>query len=377
MSGSRQLSRITDSTLFVGYRWVAWAVAVGVVLLNDTQEEWAPLLLITAVLNLLFSFGAQRYMRLARQTPALMLLEVVVSIVALVAGGGWQGPFGFYVTSSLVLPTLLFGWRGSIMASLAFIPLYLSANWGQFDLAPTMMLATRPIESALTLIVPVGAASLIAAAVYGLRRLSSPQSHPAEPPASKRPAAPRPAQTSSTGFGGRFPTPPRSQPVTPELSLALKPTAVRTAEQSNEELRRAIFAPLLSDAIELPMALDTIAARFGQYTGIVTRVTLLGRARSLPQAHWTVLVRLAQEALLNIHQHAQADVAELTLRYDASSVALLVQDDGVGLADGTYERPRLHALRAMHYRFAELGGRIDVFELERGGVTVRATLPLD
>jgi signal transduction histidine kinase len=67
----------------------------------------------------------------------------------------------------------------------------------------------------------------------------------------------------------------------------------------------------------------------------------------------------------------------MTLRYDINSVALLIQDDGVGLVDGTFERPGLHALRAMHYRVSELGGRLDVFQTEGGGVTVRAAMPLD
>ena len=49
----------------------------------------------------------------------------------------------------------------------------------------------------------------------------------------------------------------------------------------------------------------------------------------------------------------------------------------IHLIDGTYERPGLHALRAMQYRLAEHEGRLDVFELEGGGVTVRASLPLD
>ncbi|MFN8568405.1 MAG: hypothetical protein U0Z44_13015 [Kouleothrix sp.] len=93
--------------------------------------------------------------------------------------------------------------------------------------------------------------------------------------------------------------------------------------------------------------------------------------------HCMLLVRLTQEALLNIQQHAHAGTARLTLRYDAGSVVLLIQDDGVGLLDGTHERPGLHALRAMHYRLSEFGGRLDVFETEGGGVTVRATLPLE
>ena len=59
------------------------------------------------------------------------------------------------------------------------------------------------------------------------------------------------------------------------------------------------------------------------------------------------------------------------------SVALLIQDNGVGLVDGTFHRPGLHSLRAMQYRIAEFGGGLEVFETEGGGVTVRAAMPLE
>ena len=123
--------------------------------------------------------------------------------------------------------------------------------------------------------------------------------------------------------------------------------------------------------------IDRQNLRFGQHTGVSARVTLLGRTRVVSPIHRSLLVRLAQESLLNVQQHAHAGSAVLTLRYDASSVALLIQDDGVGLLDGTHERPGLHALRAMQYRLTEFGGRLDVFETEGGGVTVRATMPLE
>jgi signal transduction histidine kinase len=162
-----------------------------------------------------------------------------------------------------------------------------------------------------------------------------------------------------------------------QASLAMQATRVRAVEPSVEDLRRLLFAPFPSPDLDLTEALDLLALRFGQHTGAASRVVTLGRARRLHTAHWSVLVRLTQEALLNVQQHAHAASAVCTLRYDATSVVLLLQDDGVGLLDGTYERPGLHALRAMHYRLAELGGRLDVFETEGGGVTVRATMPLE
>jgi signal transduction histidine kinase len=135
--------------------------------------------------------------------------------------------------------------------------------------------------------------------------------------------------------------------------------------------------PLNAPDMELSAALDALATRFGKHTGMPIQVTFLGRTRSVHPLHRDLLVRLAQESLLNVQQHAHADAALLTLRYDATSVALMIQDNGVGLLDGTHERPGLRALRAMQYRLSEFGGRLDVFETEGGGVTVRATMPLD
>jgi signal transduction histidine kinase len=87
------------------------------------------------------------------------------------------------------------------------------------------------------------------------------------------------------------------------------------------------------------------------------------------------MLRLAQEALLNVQQHAHAHSALITLRYDPRQLTLTIQDDGVGLLDGTHERPGVHALRAIGYRLAEIDGTLEVSEGESGGVTVRATAP--
>jgi signal transduction histidine kinase len=169
----------------------------------------------------------------------------------------------------------------------------------------------------------------------------------------------------------------RSEPLSPELPLAVQLTRTRTVEPSVEELRRVIFAPLPAPDMDLGAIFDVLGTRFSQQTSISTRVALIGRTRYLRSIHRDLLVRVAQEALLNIQQHAHAGSASLTLRYDVNSIVMLVQDDGSGLADGTYERPGLHALRTMHYRIAEFGGRLDVFETEGGGVTVRTTMPLE
>jgi signal transduction histidine kinase len=90
-----------------------------------------------------------------------------------------------------------------------------------------------------------------------------------------------------------------------------------------------------------------------------------------------MLLRVAQEALLNIAQHSHAHHVLITIAFEPRALTLAIEDDGVGLLDGTYERPGMHALRALRYRLSELDGHLAVFESEIGGVTVRATLPME
>jgi hypothetical protein len=108
---------------------------------------------------------------------------------------------------------------------------------------------------------------------------------------------------------------------------------------------------------------------------LTVRLVLEGSGH-VSYARSLTLVKLAREALHNVRQHAQAHTATMTLAYAPGRVELSVRDDGVGLLDGTYERPGLHALRALHYRLAEMDGRLDVFEPHDGGLVVRGSLPL-
>jgi signal transduction histidine kinase len=124
-------------------------------------------------------------------------------------------------------------------------------------------------------------------------------------------------------------------------------------------------------------AIDQLAMSFGRQGGVETRVTSMGVIRPLTNVQHGMLLRVAQEALLNVSQHAHAHTVLMTIMFEPSAVTLGIHDDGVGLLDGTYERPGMHALRAIRYRLSELDGQLAVFESESGGVTVRATLPLE
>ncbi|HEX5691245.1 MAG TPA: histidine kinase [Roseiflexaceae bacterium] len=378
MSGIRPNQRpwLADHVIFLCYRWLSWATAALPLFWLDLPVAYGWALLVTGLLNIPATLFAQGYIRVSRRTPAVMALDIfymvlMLHLLRLAAGeAGQLYVIVFYAYSSLILPGLLFGWRGGLMAGLAFVTMDRAADmtvreWGSLAL---IMLAPPIFGVIVPLLVDV------------IRQL-----------AARRSGRQQRQQTRALGAGPRR-EPPRSslgfaaldrdgeaghQDERAPAPLALQATSVRAVEPGVEDLRRVLFAPFPAPNMELVEALETLTLRFSQQSGAASYVVKLGRVRRMHPAHRSVLIRLVQEALLNVQQHAHAASAVCTVRYDASSVVLLLQDDGVGLLDGTHERPGLHALRAMHYRLAELGGRLDVFETEGGGVTVRATMPLE
>jgi signal transduction histidine kinase len=371
--------------IFFSYRWATWALLALPMFWSSLPAAYGWALLVTGLLNIPATFFAQSYVRVARRTPAVMALDVFYLVLVLhlvrIAPDGPEngGLFMLYASSSLVLPALLFGWRGGIMAGLAFVTMDRAALWSVNIPAVDMTIGTWA-DLALMMVAPPAFGSVFPLLVELLRQIaarsSARRTQQRLPMAGEQPR--RDLRSDLLSFAaldrdaesGR-----QDEPI--QAPLAMQATRVRAVEPSVEDLRRVLFAPLPAPDMDLVEVIDLLASRFGQHSGAATRAVTLGRARRLDLAQRAVLVRLVQEALLNVQQHAHAASIVCTLRYDATSVVLLLQDDGVGLLDGTYERPNLHALRAMHYRLAELGGRLDVFETEGGGVTVRATMPLE
>lgn len=375
--GNRAKPWLADHVIFFGYRWLAWAATAGVLLAQRRGAQFASALIVSAAVNLLSMAFAQRYVRIAQRNPLTMGADIVYAVLLLVFTGGWSSPFVLYGYGSLVLPGLLYGWRGRVMSALSFMWLYPAALWAAGTPPSDLVAEDGWASLALRLSGPLLFAGVFPGAVELLRRVAVMRGG-AGARATSVPRLERRVGGDPIRYLPVDRAAGRSRAALPdEAPLAIQATKVRTTEQGVGDLRRVIFMPLPSVDMDLGAALDVLAVRFGQHTGTPARVTLLGRTRMLNPIYRGLMVRLAQEALLNVQQHAHAASASLTLRYDASSVSLLIQDDGVGLLDGTYERPGLHALRAMHYRLAEFGGRLDVFETEGSGVTVRATMPLE
>jgi signal transduction histidine kinase len=94
----------------------------------------------------------------------------------------------------------------------------------------------------------------------------------------------------------------------------------------------------------------------------------------------SALLRVAQEALVNVGKHANATQADLTLEYLPAAVRLVIHDNGVGLnvdalhdADAVKGPASGFGLMGMRERIALWGGELRLTNDD--GAKVEATIP--
>jgi PAS domain S-box-containing protein len=119
---------------------------------------------------------------------------------------------------------------------------------------------------------------------------------------------------------------------------------------------------------------------FGVRTGLDVRFRIEGESQAMESERELALFRVAQEAMMNVHTHAEARSVGVVLGYSADSVTLEVSDDGVGLSHDQIETLVSQqwggvGVAGMTARMQQLGGRLDICAQPRG-LLVRARLPL-
>lgn len=109
--------------------------------------------------------------------------------------------------------------------------------------------------------------------------------------------------------------------------------ARRAVRDTADELRRVSrnLRPPILDDLGLPPALRAEVDSFSQRTGITARLVCVGAERRLGPERELALLRIAQEALRNVSQHAHASRAAVRLQFDANRVRMSISDDGQGI----------------------------------------------
>jgi signal transduction histidine kinase len=145
------------------------------------------------------------------------------------------------------------------------------------------------------------------------------------------------------------------------------------------ELMQAL-RPIELDANEkLADVLAGIVERFRRDSGISARFVLSGEPPSLRPAAALEVVRLVQEALVNVRKHSRADNVLVRLLQDGAQCRVIIEDDGRGFDfDGCLSAGELDALRTgpaiIKERARALGAELAVHSEAGVGARIEVTL---
>ncbi|MGK5642810.1 sensor histidine kinase, partial [Streptomyces sp. URMC 126] len=161
--------------------------------------------------------------------------------------------------------------------------------------------------------------------------------------------------------------------------------AASIAGRNLAEARRFVHDLAPADLAEgsLEEALHALAARATEEAGGLTvRCHVEGEPpRPLPEAVGSALLRIAQGALANVREHADATTATLTLTCLDDQVLLDVADDGRGFdvraVAASAPGERGHGLPAMHARARRIGGTLTVESAPGEGTVLSVAVPLE
>lgn len=117
----------------------------------------------------------------------------------------------------------------------------------------------------------------------------------------------------------------------------------------------------------LVAALGTLARGFADRTGLkIVFKTLCNRAVANGAAS-IALLRVAQEALMNVHRHARAGSVRMALVEHDGTLKLSIEDDGQGLPPpGSAAACKGVGLQGMRHRIERLGGQFSIRRLKHG-----------
>ena len=154
-------------------------------------------------------------------------------------------------------------------------------------------------------------------------------------------------------------------------------TAQRMVDQGLEQLNHALveirrvshgLRPALLDDLGLAPALALMSQQMQAEDGLRMQFGCRGETHFLPPSHATALFRVAQEAVTNAQNHAQATRIDVSLHFQRRRVVLQVSDDGQGFDMRRVQRDRQGGigLRNMRERIEGLGGHLSISSGARG-----------
>jgi len=138
--------------------------------------------------------------------------------------------------------------------------------------------------------------------------------------------------------------------------------------------------PAALDRLGLLSALEWLASDVTEYSGIVTKVNVVGTEHRLSEEIELVLFRITQEALRNAWRHSGATKAEITVEYEEGKIRITVSDNGKGFnlpgTLGDLAREGKLGLAGMQERAQLIGATLTVQSQPGKGTSMTLELPI-
>ncbi len=166
-------------------------------------------------------------------------------------------------------------------------------------------------------------------------------------------------------------------PAQGELRNALDQSLYAIREGLNDT-RRAL-KDLRSTSLEdmgLKVALHNQAAAAARRTGVQLQLEIAEDIEISPAVQQNVF-RIAQEALENVAQHANAKNLVLKLDYIQGRLDLCIQDDGDGFIPDTPRKDNHFGIKGMQERAALIHGKLDIESTPQSGTLVKLSVEID
>lgn len=138
----------------------------------------------------------------------------------------------------------------------------------------------------------------------------------------------------------------------------------------------ADLRPGILDDLGLTAAVEWLARRFGERTGLPCVVAGTVEGVPLDPDRSIALFRVVQELLTNVARHADAKTVAIGLSSDADTLRIRVEDDGRGFDHGAPASNAHLGLLGMRERLGPWGGTLAYERVEPSGTRALITLPL-
>ena len=133
--------------------------------------------------------------------------------------------------------------------------------------------------------------------------------------------------------------------------------------------------PPVLDALGLKLAMETYCTEFSRRTHLPVSFEADASLPLLPDIYNITLYRVLQEALTNVIKHSQATQAWVELSVEDQMIALTVQDNGRGFAEGEPQSNGI-GLTGLRERLTIAGGTLAINSSPKRGTILSIQVPL-